>query len=162
MLPSPWCYTGSSTGTTLTDSVSSELNAESVAQVTALKNMKCHTENKLTVQVHKTWRDSWSPISWDWGKVFKQELIHMETTYPGSACSFTLIQGTKKWTIFYINTEFSHKNHITTLNSQRNCLNRIYRLKKILISKQVLSVEEHKHSFKGFLSEVSILIYIGI
>lgn len=59
-----------------------KVNAESVAQITAVNTMKLHMENKLTVQVHKTRRGGLSLISRDGGKLFKQELIHVENHLP--------------------------------------------------------------------------------
>ena len=65
----------------------------------------------------------------------------METTYPGFAWSFALIQGTRKWTIFYVITEFSHKinNNIEVLKEILKC---IYIRSEENISEEVVSFKK--------------------
>lgn len=94
------------------------VNTASVAQVTILNSMKLNTEGKLTVQGHKTWRDSLS-IFRNWGKLFKQEPIHMENHLP----RICLLLHSDPRHQEVNNILYKHwvrtQNHITTLNSQR-------------------------------------------
>lgn len=94
------------------------VNTASVAQVTILNSMKLNTEGKLTVQVHKTRWDGLS-IFRDWGKLLKQEPIHMENHLP-RICS--LLHSDPRHQEVN-NISYKHwvltQNHITTLNSQK-------------------------------------------
>lgn len=96
-------------------------NAGSVSQITALNNIKLHIEDKLTVQVHKTWQGSLSLTSRDWGELFKQELIHMENHLP----RICLLLHSDPRHQEVNNSLHKHwvltQNHVT-LNSQKNFL----------------------------------------
>lgn len=102
------CSGGPSTRSSLCTSVGSVL--QWMQKVWSRKqpfcSMRLNTEDTPTDQVHTT-GDSLNLILGVEECHSSRSWSTWSTTYPGFACSFTLIQGTRKWTIFYMNTQFS-------------------------------------------------------